>query len=57
MQWGDRYLTGESGVPLSLTHADCAAPIRVEVRCEQGHEVALGEVAVRPARRPREDGA
>jgi DNA-binding HxlR family transcriptional regulator len=51
MQWGDRYLADERGAPLALTHADCGAPVHVEVRCEQGHGVALGEVAVRPARR------
>jgi DNA-binding HxlR family transcriptional regulator len=46
MQWGDRYLTGTSGPPLTLTHADCGEPVHVEVRCEHGHEVPLGEVAV-----------
>ena len=50
MQWGDRYLTGESGPPLALTHTECGAPVHVEVRCEQGHPVPLGEVAVRPTR-------
>lgn len=53
MQWGDRYLTGDAGAPLALSHAHCGAPVRVEVRCEVGHEVPLGEVAVRPARRRR----
>src|SRR3954452_5653628 len=46
MQWGDRYLTGERGAPLELTHADCGAPVHVEVRCESGHEVTLGELSV-----------
>jgi DNA-binding HxlR family transcriptional regulator len=50
MQWGDRYLTGESGPPLALTHTECGAPVHVEVRCEQGHQVPLGKVAVRPTR-------
>jgi DNA-binding HxlR family transcriptional regulator len=50
MQWGDKYLTDERGAPLALTHADCGAPVRVEVRCESGHEVPLGEVTVRPSR-------
>jgi DNA-binding HxlR family transcriptional regulator len=50
MQWGDRYLTGESGPPLALTHTECGGPVQVEVRCEQGHQVPLREVAVRPTR-------
>src|SRR3954447_4500706 len=50
MQWGDRHLTGESGPPLALTHTECGAPVHVEVRCEHGHPVPLGEVAVRPTR-------
>jgi DNA-binding HxlR family transcriptional regulator len=54
MQWGDRYLTGESGAPLALSHVDCGAPVHVEVRCENGHGVELGDVAVRPARRRRQ---
>jgi DNA-binding HxlR family transcriptional regulator len=57
MQWGDRYLTDEAGGPLELRHAGCGAPVQVEVRCGQGHEVSLGEVAVRPAPRHREDRA
>src|SRR4051794_3667068 len=52
MQWGDRYLTGKSGAPLALSHAGCGAPVHVEVRCEHGHEVSLGEVSVRPAGKP-----
>jgi DNA-binding HxlR family transcriptional regulator len=50
MQWGDTYLTDERGAPLALTHSDCGAPVAVEVRCRQGHEVPLGEVAVRVTR-------
>src|SRR3954452_201534 len=46
MQWGDKYLTGTAGAPLELTHADCGAPVHVEVRCESGHEVTLGELSV-----------
>ena len=51
MQWGDRHLTGPRGAPLSLTHADCGSPIDVDVRCEAGHHVPLGELSVNVARK------
>lgn len=41
MQWGDRYLSGEQGPPLAVTHADCGAPVHAELVCEKGH--LLGE--------------
>jgi DNA-binding HxlR family transcriptional regulator len=53
MQWGDRWLTGDAGAPLALTHEGCGAPIAVEVRCAEGHEVPLGETAVNVRRRVR----
>lgn len=54
MQWGDRYLAGEQGAPLALTHAGCGAPVAVEVRCARGHEVALDEVRVEVNRSRRD---
>jgi DNA-binding HxlR family transcriptional regulator len=53
MQWGDRWLAGPEGPPLALTHADCKAPVAVEVRCASGHEVPLSEVAARATRPAR----
>lgn len=53
MQWGDRWLTGQAGPPLALTHDGCGAPVAVEVRCSEGHEVPLGATAVDVRRRPR----
>ena len=44
MQWGDGYLAGEEGPPVALHHADCGAPVAVEVRCAEGHDVPLGEL-------------
>ncbi|MFC1410100.1 winged helix-turn-helix transcriptional regulator [Streptacidiphilus sp. N1-12] len=41
MGWGDRHLAGPEGPPAVPVHADCGAPVRVSVTCEQGHE--LGE--------------
>jgi DNA-binding HxlR family transcriptional regulator len=46
MQWGDTYLSGPSGPPLALRHAGCGAPVRAQVRCDNGHEVGLGELSV-----------
>jgi DNA-binding HxlR family transcriptional regulator len=53
MQWGDKYLADSSGPPLALTHDGCGAPVHVEVRCEQGHEVPLRETSVDVARAKR----
>jgi DNA-binding HxlR family transcriptional regulator len=53
MQWGDRHLApADGGPPLVLNHEDCGAPISVEVRCADGHEVSVGEIAV--TARPRD---
>jgi DNA-binding HxlR family transcriptional regulator len=41
MQWGDRYLAGEQGPPLAVTHADCGAPVHALLVCDDGH--VLGE--------------
>jgi DNA-binding HxlR family transcriptional regulator len=51
MQWGDRYLA-DGGAPLTLRHDDCGAPVEVQVRCTEGHEVPLGEIRVE-INRPR----
>ncbi|MFG1883036.1 winged helix-turn-helix transcriptional regulator [Micromonospora sp. NPDC049102] len=37
--WGDRYLADAEGPPLSVEHRDCGAPVRVELRCADGHAV------------------
>jgi DNA-binding HxlR family transcriptional regulator len=53
MQWGDRYLSGADGPPLAMRHADCGSPVRVETRCEHGHEVPLDELSFAVDRRGR----
>ena len=56
MQWGDRYLTGPEGPPLTLRHRDCDEPLAVTVQCAAGHPVSLGEVTAgvaRPSAAPR----
>jgi DNA-binding HxlR family transcriptional regulator len=45
MQWGNEYLTS-GRERLRLEHAGCGAPARAEVRCEQGHHVALEQLRV-----------
>ncbi|MEH0845579.1 helix-turn-helix domain-containing protein [Micromonospora sp. CPCC 205711] len=47
--WGDRYLADPDGPPLSVTHRDCGAEVRVALRCAEGHELAdPREVVPRP---------
>jgi DNA-binding HxlR family transcriptional regulator len=50
-QWGDKYLAGPAGPPLLWRHADCGEAVTAEVRCTAGHEVPVGELAVRAAPR------
>jgi DNA-binding HxlR family transcriptional regulator len=45
MQWGDRYLTSSRSGPVQLRHAECGAEVAVEVRCAQGHQVPLEDLA------------
>ncbi|MGW4795457.1 winged helix-turn-helix transcriptional regulator [Nonomuraea sp. NPDC004297] len=39
MHWGDKYLAGDEGPPVLLTHRDCGAPVEQWLRCAKGHEV------------------
>ncbi|MFB4293685.1 winged helix-turn-helix transcriptional regulator [Nonomuraea sp. ATR24] len=39
MHWGDKYLAGEEGPPVLLTHRDCGAPVEQHLRCADGHDV------------------
>lgn len=52
MQWGDRYLQGQRGPRVELTHIGCDAPVAVEVRCADGHVVTMDETALRVRQRP-----
>ena len=51
MQWGSTYLSDRKGGPLAIEHVDCGAPVHVEIRCEAGHEVPIGELGFRVNRR------
>lgn len=46
MQWGDTYLQ-PGPAPLLLVEEATGAPVRVQVRSESGHEIALEELGVR----------
>lgn len=49
LTWGDRYLADPEGSPLVAAHRDCEAPVRIELRCADGHEVATPrDVVPRP---------
>jgi DNA-binding HxlR family transcriptional regulator len=49
MQWGDRWL-GPAGV--ELRHRDCGAGVRAELRCTEGHQLAVEDLdlVARPAK-------
>ena len=49
LDWGDRYLADPEGSPLSVSHRECGAPVQVQLRCAQGHEVAPRQVRTSPA--------
>jgi DNA-binding HxlR family transcriptional regulator len=39
MHWGDKHMADEDGPPVVLTHRGCGAPIGLQFRCAEGHEV------------------
>lgn len=47
MHWGDTHLAGPAGPAVTLRHADCGAPITVELRCAEGHTVHPGREIAR----------
>jgi DNA-binding HxlR family transcriptional regulator len=53
LQWGDRWLN--QGGRVELRHRECGAPVGVEIRCTEGHQVTPGELelAVKPRRGSR----
>ncbi|MEU4605784.1 helix-turn-helix domain-containing protein [Kribbella sp. NPDC023972] len=54
--WGDKYLVGPEGSPLTIAHRDCGAVVHTEIRCEAGHTVVSPRDAVPrpgPGARPR----
>jgi DNA-binding HxlR family transcriptional regulator len=47
MRWGDRWLFPD-GARVELTHADCGAQVRAELRCDAGHAVANDQLVLGP---------
>jgi DNA-binding HxlR family transcriptional regulator len=47
-QWGDKYLAGPEGPSMVVSHADCGAPVRVKLMCDEGHEVPVDQLERRP---------
>jgi DNA-binding HxlR family transcriptional regulator len=52
LEWGDKYLAGDSGPSVILTHKDCGAPVYAGILCADGHEVPSAR-DVRPMPAPR----
>src|SRR4051812_9971938 len=43
-EWGAKHVSPGGRAPVNLSHAECGAPIHVEVRCERDHPIALSDV-------------
>jgi len=48
-RWGDRWLF-PAGARVELTHAGCGSEVGVVLRCDAGHDVGTGELALRERR-------
>lgn len=47
--WAARWLVGQPGPTIVLTHRDCGAGVHAGITCEAGHELAgVGEVVALP---------
>jgi len=65
MQWGDRWLAGEAGPPVVLSHGGeqaggeqaCGEPVGVELRCAAGHPVRPRDLRADVHEHQRVDGA
>ncbi|MGK5684025.1 winged helix-turn-helix transcriptional regulator [Actinoplanes sp. URMC 104] len=47
-RWGSKYLFPDGLPPVELSHSECGAPVKISVRCAEGHPVPLDEVTVSP---------
>lgn len=49
LTWADHWLPAPGGPTVVLTHRDCGAPIRTQVRCAHDHSVdSLGDIQAAP---------
>ncbi|WP_422733757.1 winged helix-turn-helix transcriptional regulator [Micromonospora sp. WMMD558] len=42
--WGDTWAADDAGPPVLATHRGCGHPVRVALRCAQGHDVTGGDI-------------
>ncbi|MER6061895.1 MULTISPECIES: helix-turn-helix domain-containing protein [unclassified Streptomyces] len=42
-QWGDTWASGEQGPAVVVRHENCGAPVHVALRCDDGHDVPIGD--------------
>lgn len=42
LAWGDTHRPDPAGPPMRVEHAGCGAPVQVELRCAEGHEIEKG---------------
>lgn len=52
-EWGAKHVLPGGRASIKLTHADCGAPVQVEVRCARGHGVPLEQIVISKAERAR----
>ncbi|HEV7192490.1 MAG TPA: helix-turn-helix domain-containing protein [Jatrophihabitantaceae bacterium] len=50
-EWGAKHVSPGGRPPVQLRHTECDAPVNVQVRCGEGHQVPLSELAVSPTPR------
>jgi DNA-binding HxlR family transcriptional regulator len=41
IEWGDRYRAGDEGVPVTVVHAECGAPVHLSLTCDAGHHLPV----------------
>ena len=56
MNWGDRWLS-DGAAPLSVRHRDCGDPVRAELRCTRGHQLAAADLYLSAGPGARSGGA
>jgi DNA-binding HxlR family transcriptional regulator len=42
LTWGDAHRAGDDGPPMRVEHAECGAPVHVELQCAEGHRIEPG---------------
>jgi len=50
-EWGAKHMLPGGRASIELSHASCGAPVHVEVRCADGHDVPLEQLVISKAQR------